>query len=237
MIRVTIPAVNARQRESLERTRKALALVIEDRIAFLADFLQRIEIADGESVGRNAARFVPDISAWLDAQTIEPDDVGFILLRVAILIGEVLAQELGGIWFLEENPASPDFNNYVIGRFTRDGIPNRSLNPFRAARDYIEGTREHGPAGVPTRGVTSIVVADGRVTRTLIGVIADLRAEANTPLRVELDYAGSKAESLPGRGSSDRPPWAILAVIIAIGMAMILYTIWKISLTLQDTMP
>src|ERR1700730_4048368 len=106
------------QRERLDRSRRALGPCIEDRVAMLSDFLSQLELPEPEAFGKDAARFLPAISEWLDAQTIRPEDFGFLVVRLAVLVGEIVVQRFGGRWFLDDNPISPSFASYVVGRFS-----------------------------------------------------------------------------------------------------------------------
>jgi hypothetical protein len=89
------------------------------------------------------------------------EEAGFVLLRVALLIGEVLVQRLGGRWMLDEEPGSPHFASYVVGSF--EGIRNRNaaVGPFVIARDYVVGVRgrAEGKGGEGYRTLEELVGA------------------------------------------------------------------------------
>jgi hypothetical protein len=142
------------ERTKLERCQAALGPCVENRHDLLASFLEKqVGVPDAQAVDRDAAGFVPAVSAWLDANPTAPADAGSVLLRVALLIGEVLAQRLGGQWLLDDDPASPHFASYAVGAFTQ--IPNRgtAVNPFAIAKEFVLARQ----AGDTSRTLESLI--------------------------------------------------------------------------------
>jgi len=161
--------MTAEQQERLEQCRKALGPCIDGRVEMLREFLDQIGLPEPQLVDQNAARFVPALSEWIDAQAIQPEDRGFLILRLAALIGEVLTQRGLGNWSLHEDPTSPHFASYVITTVSGATV----VNPFALAADLVREVEVRGQIPAPTRSATAIVTHDGRVPPTLIRVVAE----------------------------------------------------------------
>ena len=164
------------QQAQLSRCQAALQPCIEGRHEMLACLMDDLGFPNPESVREDVGKFLPAFAAWLDGQTIDTNDLGFFTLRLSVFIGEFFVQRLAGCWLLDENPQSPNFATYVVGRFTKIADPNAVVTPLRIARDYLKDLARHGPIPTPMVGTTVYVTSDGQVMRSLPSIVAEVEA-------------------------------------------------------------
>jgi hypothetical protein len=125
------------KKETLESRRSKFGAFVRESDPVLVDFLQRLEFPDPHVVLQDATKYVAPIDAWLRDQTIDPSDRIWILSRIGYFLGELLKQKYGGEWFIDEDPESPYFLQYVMGKFTRATRPFMKLPPFALADFYL----------------------------------------------------------------------------------------------------
>ena len=126
------------ERGLLERRRAGLDTFIQESFPVLVDFMERLELPQPHMVLREAEKYLPPVDSWMRSQVVTPKDRIWILTRIGYFIGELLNQRLGGCWFLDEDPQSPYFSQYVVGQFTR--VPNTyaRISPFALAAHYVD---------------------------------------------------------------------------------------------------
>ena len=159
----------------LHRARAALGPCVDRRHELLAEFLTLLGLPDAHRVSQDAGSFLPAVAAWVDAQEVGPDDGrAWLHLRLAVFIGEVLAQRLGGSWSLDGTPGSPHFGVYVVGKFA-GAPPEMVVNSFDVANAYLGEVEARGPVRNAT-GATTYVLPDGSISPSLLHVVAGVVA-------------------------------------------------------------
>ncbi|UQV44283.1 hypothetical protein KIV45_20940 [Janthinobacterium lividum] len=68
----------------------------------------------------------------------DPADRQWLIARVGYFAGEVLVQQYGGCWYVNEVVGSRYFAHYVVGKFV--GIDNATMmvDPFELAQVYVD---------------------------------------------------------------------------------------------------
>jgi hypothetical protein len=146
------------QRALFERRRSQLDAFFEESRPVLVDFMTRLELPEPHLVLKDAVRYLPAVDQWMSAQVVTPEDQNWIGTRIGYFIGEVLNQHLGGHWFVEDDPQSPNFGQYVVGRFTQVPNPSATASPFALAMYYVSQT--------PSRSLSDLIA---RVEKELRG--------------------------------------------------------------------
>src|SRR5262249_34954177 len=138
------------EEEKATRDRRVAAFerFFEESVPVLVDFAERLELPEPHLVVRDASRYLGPIDEWMKPQLIDPEDRVWILTRIGHFIGELLTQRFGGHWYLDEDPESPYFLHYVVGRFSRLSNPDQKVSPFAIAGYYVSQ-----PAGRSLRDV------------------------------------------------------------------------------------
>ncbi len=121
---------------TLNRRLAGLDQFFQESVPVLTDFVQRLELPEPNMVFREADRYIAPIDEWMKDQVIHPEDRIWILTRIGYFIGEFLVQRFGGYWLVDEDPDSPYFLHYVVGRFSRSPQPHMKVSPFALA-DYF----------------------------------------------------------------------------------------------------
>ncbi len=126
------------ERGILERRRSGFDAFFQESRPVLVDFMDRLELPEPHMVLRDAERYLLPVDSWMKSQVVMPEDRIWILTRIGYFIGELLNQRFGGYWFLDEDPQSPYFSQYVVGQFT--GVPNpyARISPLALAAYYVD---------------------------------------------------------------------------------------------------
>jgi len=108
-----------------------------ERIPVLREFAEDIDLPNPTGIVDSPYAYVAGIEGFMRDQVVEDDDWVWILTRIGYFIGEVLAKQLGGRWFVNDTYGMPTFARYVVGEFS--GIANRNalIDPFEVAIDYL----------------------------------------------------------------------------------------------------
>ena len=125
----------------LERRRAGFDAFFQESRPVLVDFMKRLGFEEPHAVLLDARKFLGPLDAWMRAQVVGTDQRTWILTRLGYFIGELLNQELAGYWFLDEDPESPYFLHYVVGRFTNLPNPKARTDPFAIADRYLGKTQ------------------------------------------------------------------------------------------------
>lgn len=64
-------------------------------------------------------------------------DRSWLTARIAYFVGEVLAQQYDGNWYVNDVPGSRLFARYVVGRFTKADNAAMMVDPFELAQAYV----------------------------------------------------------------------------------------------------
>jgi hypothetical protein len=120
-----------------QRRRAQLSPFLAQKGPVLADFAERLELADPSAIVTDPMRCLPAIAAFMRDQEISANDRVWIHTRLGYFIGDLLAQRFGGRWFLNEIPDSRYFLHYVVGEFAGVKNPNAMVAPFEVADDLL----------------------------------------------------------------------------------------------------
>jgi hypothetical protein len=108
-------------------------------IPALVDFVQKMGINPAHEVLNHAPNYLPFLaSALRDVSVASDADRTWLLPRVAYFIGEYFVQRYGGCWYVNDIEGSRYFARYVVGRFSKLLNPSTMLDPFEAAREYVD---------------------------------------------------------------------------------------------------
>jgi hypothetical protein len=124
--------------ETLERRRAVLDQFVREGWEVLVDFVEALGLPEPGMVLRVADEYVAPVDRWLSEQVIGPEDRIWLLPRVGYFIGEVLIQRFSGSWFIDEDPDSPWFAHYVVGRFTSLDNPWVRIDPLAVASNLVD---------------------------------------------------------------------------------------------------
>jgi hypothetical protein len=120
-----------------QHRREQFAAFSEERRDVLIDFAHRLQLPDPAAIIEEPKRYLASIAAFMKGQTIREDDRIWILTRLACFIGELLAHEFRGTWFLNEIPDSRYFLQIVVGRFLEVDSPAAMVAPFEIAASFV----------------------------------------------------------------------------------------------------
>ena len=124
--------------ETLERRRATLDTFVQEGWEALVDFVDALGLPEPGMVLRVADEYVAPVDRWLSEQVIGPDDRIWLLPRVGYFIGEVLIQRFSGSWRIDDDPDSPWFAHYVVGRFTSLDNPWVRIDPLAVASNLVD---------------------------------------------------------------------------------------------------
>lgn len=101
------------------------------------DFAERLGLPDPMGIVQYPERYLPALTEVLRPEELGDEDIEWILPRVAFLTAEILCERLGGGWFVNTTPGSPNFARYVIGNFRAGTRPGAEVDPLGAAADFL----------------------------------------------------------------------------------------------------
>ncbi len=133
----------------LEQRRTKFEQFLAERMPVLADFAERLELANPEMIVADPGSYLPAVGAFMVEQVVEPDDKNWIVARLGYLVGEVLIQRLSGCWFLNEMENSKNYGMYVVGQFPCCSNSAVNVDPVAVAIDFVEQA--------PTRDLVGLV--------------------------------------------------------------------------------
>ena len=131
------PRLTPEQTETLRRRRENLPAFVAECGPVLADLVERIGWPDPDTIQHNPDRFLAVLDRWLRDVTVEPEDRVWLAARVTYYVGALLIQRCGGCWLVEEDPASPYFAHYVVGRLDRGASGLIGTSPFLIADRFL----------------------------------------------------------------------------------------------------
>lgn len=106
----------------------------------LVAFTEQLGVTPAHAVLTDAVAFAPLLATALRDQQVESaDDRVWLLTRVGYYAGEYLVQRHGGCWFVNDDPASPSFARFVVGRFAALRGTSARVDPFAVAAEYVDG--------------------------------------------------------------------------------------------------
>jgi hypothetical protein len=120
-----------------DRRRTDFDRFFEEGIDVLGEFMQLLGLPNPYMVVNEAEKYLTPVSDWIKDRVVEPQDRILMLTRIAYFIGELINQRFGGCWYLDEDPESPYFLQYVVGQFTKLGGNNSSVAPFPLANYFV----------------------------------------------------------------------------------------------------
>lgn len=111
----------------------------KELIPALVDFVQRLGINPAQEVLNHAANYLPFLASALRTINVTSEaDRTWLLPRVAYFIGEYFVQRYGGCWYVNDIEGSRYFARYVVGRFSKLPSESTMVDPFEAAREYVD---------------------------------------------------------------------------------------------------
>ena len=122
----------------LERNRAKLDPFVREGWDALVDFIDALGLPEPGMVLRVADEYLAPLDQWLSEQVVTPEDRVWLLVRVGYFIGEVLIQRHSGSWFVDEDPDSPYFARFVVGRFTSLPNPLVKIDPLAIASNLVD---------------------------------------------------------------------------------------------------
>jgi hypothetical protein len=124
--------------KKLSARRATLNDFVQEGWEVLIDFVEALGIPEPGMVLRVADEYVAPVDRWLRDQVIGADHRIWLLPRVGYFIGEVLIQRFSGSWFIDDDPDSPYFAHYVVGRFTSLPNPLVKIDPLAVASNLVD---------------------------------------------------------------------------------------------------
>lgn len=104
----------------------------------LVDFIGCIGIQPAAPVLQQAVQYVPLVEQALREMAVADEaDRSWLTARIAYFVGEVLAQQYDGNWYVNDVPGSRLFARYVVGRFTKADNAAMMVDPFELAQAYV----------------------------------------------------------------------------------------------------
>lgn len=131
--------LTAEQREQLARRRTEFDAFFRELMPVLVEFCSDLELPSPHEVLNDPSPFVPLIAHWLEAQDLKSacrDDRAWLSVRLGYLIGEYFTRRYFGCWFVDDNPTSKWFSQYVVGQFSR--YPHARIAPVQMAMNLVE---------------------------------------------------------------------------------------------------
>lgn len=123
--------------ELLERRRTEFDAFFSEMMPVLADFVERMGLPHPAMVVAEPELFVDGVSDFFSNQVIADEDRVWAITRIGYFIGELLNKRLGGCWYVNTEPNSPNFSRYVVGRFSRCANKQLSIDPMAAASQFL----------------------------------------------------------------------------------------------------
>ncbi len=119
------------------RRRRGLGAFLGERVPVLIDFASRLDLPSPESICLAPSRYLEPIDTWARQQFVAGADRAWLLTRLGYFVGECVAGQFGGSWFLDEVAGSRFFGRYVVGRFQPPIAPAAMIDPFGVADAYL----------------------------------------------------------------------------------------------------
>ena len=101
----------------------------------LVEFIAALGIEPAQDVLRQAGHYLPYVEQALSEMAIaDADDRDWLLVRMTYFVGEVFAQQYGGVWLIDEAAGSRSFGRYVVGKFSNGAA---QVDPLAIASAYV----------------------------------------------------------------------------------------------------
>lgn len=138
------------ERGRLEELQLDLDAFVQEGFEVLGGFIDRLGFPEPYLVLRDAEGFLPGLDLWMSDQVVAPEDRAWIITRIGYFIAELFNQRHTGYWFVDENPESPYFLQYVVGAFALASNTAIRIPPFALAANYVDGE--------PPRSFTAVIM-------------------------------------------------------------------------------
>ena len=129
--------MTAEQQQMLEQKKTAFTAFLEERKPVLIEFFELIQVENPETVLAEARNYVGIFDVFMKDQDVSPESRTWILTVAGYLLGEYFAQEFSGSWYVNEDPKSRFFAQYLVGKF-EDMNAAICIDPFSVAMEYVD---------------------------------------------------------------------------------------------------
>lgn len=122
--------------ELLKKRRLEFDKFHKERLPVLVEFAEDLGYSSPHLIVKEPIAFLSSLSDYLKEQEIDNETRNWLVTRVGYFLGECLIQEFQGVWYLDDNPDSLNFTNYVVGNFELP-VKKQSIDTFKYAIEYV----------------------------------------------------------------------------------------------------